>query len=80
MMKGEASHECQVPFPQGCLVAQIPGANKPWTTILRGGRVLCRFDEKRTDWKKTITGSCGRCRSDQCSAKFSVRFDCSAQQ
>jgi hypothetical protein len=80
MMQGQGGHECRVPFPQGCQVAHVPETNKPWTTISKGGRVLCRFDENRTDWKTTITGACGRCRSNQCSVKFSVRFDCSHQQ
>ncbi|MGQ0667782.1 MAG: hypothetical protein ACT4O4_12190 [Nitrospiraceae bacterium] len=80
MAKGEGGQECRVPFPHGCLVAYIPGTQKPWTTLSKGGRVMCRFDEKRTDWKTTITGLCGRCRSNHCSAQFSVRFDCSLQQ
>jgi hypothetical protein len=79
MTQGQGGLECRVPFPRGCLVSRIPGTKKPWTTISKGGRVLCRFDESRTDWKTTITGACGRCRSDHCSAKFSVRFDCSLQ-
>ena len=79
MAKGEASQSCQVPFPVGCLVANIPGADKPWTTISRGGNTICRFDDKATDWKTKITGSCSRCKSDHCSVHFSVRFDCSQQ-
>ena len=46
MAKGEASQTCHVPFPTGCLVANIPGTNKPWTTISKGGKTFCRFDEK----------------------------------
>lgn len=80
MGKGERAQECRVPFPQECRVARFPGTNRPWSTISKGGRVLCRFDEKQTDWKTAITGACGRCRSDRCSANFSVRFDCSVQQ
>ncbi|HXV68678.1 MAG TPA: hypothetical protein VD738_07105 [Nitrospira sp.] len=80
MTKGETAQECRVSFPEGCLVAHIPGTRKPWATLSKGGRVMCRFDEKRTDWKTAITGACGRCRSDHCSAKFSVRFDCSLRQ
>lgn len=79
MGKGEASQTCVVPFPAGCRVAQAPGSTKPWTTISKGGRLLCRFDEKKTDWKTKITGACGRCQSGHCSAQFSVRFDCSPQ-
>jgi hypothetical protein len=78
MGKGEASQSCVVPFPAGCRVAHAPGSSRPWTTISKGGRVLCRFDEKGTDWKTKITGACGRCQSGQCSAQFIVRFDCSS--
>jgi hypothetical protein len=78
MGKDETAYPCRVPFPQGCLVANIPGTNQPWTTISKGGRLLCRFDEKETDWKTKITGTCGQCQSIQCSAKFSVRFVCSS--
>jgi len=80
MGKGEPSHSCTVPFPAGCRVAEAPGSTKPWTTISKGGRLLCRFDEKETDWKTKITGTCGRCQSGHCSAQFSVRYDCSPQQ
>ncbi len=80
MGKGELSHSCTVPFPPGCRVAQAPGSSKPWTTISTGGRLLCRFDEKQTDWKTKITGACNRCQSGHCSAQFSVRYDCSPQQ
>ncbi len=77
LAKGEASQSCHVPFPAGCLVAHIPGADKPWTTVSKGGNTICRFDEKGTDGKTKITGSCTRCKSDHCSVQFSVRFDCS---
>ena len=80
MEQGETGTPCRVPFPQGCMVASIPGTTHPWTTISKGGRVQCRFDEKETDWKTKITGTCGRCQSVRCSAHFSVRFDCSGQQ
>ena len=76
MAKDEPSHTCQVPIPAGCLVAHAPGTNKPWTTISKGGKTLCRFDEKQTDWKTKITGRCGRCGTAQCSVQFIVRFDC----
>ncbi len=76
MAKSEASHTCQVPIPAGCIVANAPGTSKPWTTIAKGGRTVCRFDEKKTDWKTKITGTCGRCTTAQCSVQFIVRFDC----
>ncbi len=77
MGRGETKRSCRVPFPAGCVVANFPGTTKPWTTISKGGRTKCRFDETQTDWKTRITGTCGRCTSPQCSAQFSVRFDCS---
>jgi hypothetical protein len=79
MAKGEASQTCHVPFPPDCLVANRPGTEKPWTTISKGGKTLCRFDDRATDWKTKITGSCDRCKSDHCSVQFIVRFDCSQQ-
>jgi hypothetical protein len=78
MAKDEPSHRCQIPIPAGCLVAHVPGTNKPWTTISKGGKTFCRFDEKQTDWKTKITGTCGRCSTAQCSVQFIVRFDCNA--
>lgn len=80
MDKGEASQRCQVPIPSGCLVARAPGTNKPWTTISKGGKTVCRFDEKHTDWKTKITGTCGRCSTGHCSVQFIVRFDCTNQR
>ncbi len=79
MAKGEASQNCHVPFPSGCLVANVPGTDKPWTTISKGGKTFCRFDDRATDWKTKVTGSCSRCKSDHCSVQFIVRFDCSQQ-
>ena len=79
MEKDETADPCHVPFPKGCLVARIPDTTQPWTSISKGGRLQCRFDDKKTDWKTNIVGACGRCQSVRCSAKFSVRFDCSAQ-
>lgn len=76
MAKGESSQHCQVPIPAGCLVAHIPGTTRPWTTISKGGKMACQFDEKHTDWKTKITGTCGRCSTGHCSAQFIVRFDC----
>ena len=48
-------------------------------TISKGGKTFCRFDDKATDWKTKITGSCSRCKSDHCTGQFMVRFDCSQQ-
>ena len=77
MAKGEASQSCHIPISPGCLVAYLSETAKPWTTISKGGRTACRFDDKETDWKTKITGSCDRCKSGHCSAQFIVRFDCS---
>jgi hypothetical protein len=77
MAKGDPTHQCQVPIPAGCVIAHFPGTKKPWTTISKAGRTLCKFEEKGTDWKTRITGQCTRCDSSQCTGQFMVRFDCS---
>lgn len=77
MEKGELRQSCRVPVPVGCIVANFPGTKKPWTTISKGGATTCRFNEKETDWKTRITGTCTKCTSVHCSAHFAVRFDCS---
>ena len=77
MAKGEAKQSCSVPVPQGCVVAHFPGTTRPWSNISKGGATTCRFYEKETDWKTRITGTCGRCVSEHCSARFGVMFDCS---
>jgi hypothetical protein len=79
MDKDETARPCQVPFPEGCQVATIPGTTHPWTTISKGGRLQCRFDEKETNWKTKIIGACDKCQSVHCSVKFSVRFVCTSQ-
>src|SRR5262249_31277552 len=79
MAKGEGSRSCLVLFPTGCLVVHIHGTDKPWTTISKGGKTSCRFDNKATDWKSKITRSCDQCKSDHCSVQFIVRFDSSQQ-
>jgi hypothetical protein len=79
MDKGETARPCQVPFPEGCKVATIPATTHPWTTISKGGQLQCRFDDKETNWKTKITGTCGQCQSVHCSVKFSVRFMCASQ-
>ena len=78
MAKGEAARNCQVPIPAGCAVASFPGSDKPWANISKGGDCVCRFDEAATDWRTKITGTCSSCKSPQCSARFSVMFDCSS--
>jgi hypothetical protein len=78
MTKGQARQSCQVPIPQECVVSHFPGTTRPWSNISKGGNTVCRFDEKETDWKTRITGTCERCKTAQCSARFGVMFDCSA--
>jgi len=78
MGKNEARQSCRIPVPAGCVVAKLPGTNKPWANISKGGVTTCRFNDKETDWKTRITGTCGRCTTSHCSARFAVVFDCSA--
>jgi len=80
MAKGDVRQSCNVPFPKGCVVAHFPGTTKPWTNISKGGATTCRFNEKETDWKTHITGTCERCKTAQCSARFGVMFDCSQRK
>ena len=80
MEKGEARQICHVPIPPGCVVAHFPGTDKPWTTISKGGNTTCRFDDKTTDWKTRITGTCGTCKTGHCSVQFIVKFDCSQRK
>jgi len=76
MVKGEQGRTCEVPIPDGCTTAKIPGFDQPWADISKGGATTCQFDEQKTDWKTTITGSCGPCTTDNCSAQFIVKFNC----
>lgn len=78
MAKGQTKGSCVVPFLQGCVVAHFPGTTRPWSNVSKGGITTCRFDEKNTDWKTRITGTCDKCKTAQCSARFGVMFDCSA--
>ena len=77
MVKGEKKQSCQLPFPPGCKVVNMPGGTKPWVVISKGGLTTCKIDEKQTDWKNKITGTCDRCKSIQCTGRFSAMFDCS---
>jgi len=80
MAKGDTQHTCQVPIPTGCVVAHFPGSIRPWTSISKGGNTLCKFDDKATDWKTRITGTCGKCKTGHCSVQFIVKFDCSQRK
>lgn len=79
MEKDEPGRSCEVPIPFGCEVATFPGTDKPWTNISKGGNTACRFDEAQTDWDSRIVGTCGTCKTKQCSARFSVMFVCGGQ-
>ncbi len=78
MAKSQAKGGCDVPMLAGCVVAHFPGTTRPWSSVSKGGATSCRFDEKVTDWKTRITGTCGTCKTPQCTARFGVMFDCSA--
>lgn len=78
MGKDEPRQSCEIPMIEGCAVAQFPGSTKPWSSISKGGNTTCRFEDKKTDWKTRITGACTRCKSQHCSARFSVMFSCDA--
>ena len=74
--KGTSGKQCDVPIPPSCKVAVNQATKLRWTDIEKSPGISCRFDNTRTDWKTTITGTCGTCQARQCSAKFTVYFDC----
>lgn len=76
MVKGDQGRACEVPIPNGCSVANYPDYETPWIDISKGGNTKCQFDKNKTDWKTIITGSCGPCKTNKCSARFSVMFNC----
>ena len=76
MAKGEAKAECHVPILNGCTVAQFPGYEEPWAEATKGGATSCQFDAKKTDWKTSIVGTCEACKTDQCTGRFTVMFNC----
>lgn len=77
MAKGDKKAECRVPILSGCTVAQFPGYQEPWADISKGGNTICKFDEKKTDWKTQIVGTCDGCKTEQCTGRFIVMFNCS---
>lgn len=77
MVKGDSNHSCEVPILNGCTVATYPGFDEPWAEVDKGGRISCKFDKKKTDWKTSIVGTCDKCQTPQCSARFRVKFNCS---
>jgi hypothetical protein len=76
MAKGDSRAECRVPIPNGCTVAQFPGYPEPWADISKGGGTSCEFDQKHTDWKNSIVGTCQACKTEQCTGRFIVMFNC----
>ena len=76
MAKGEKKAECYVPILKGCTVAQFPGYDEPWAEASKGGATSCQFDAKKTDWKSSIVGTCEACKTEQCTGRFTVMFNC----
>jgi len=74
--KGASGSQCNVGIPRACKVATNVVTKTYWTDIEKSGGISCRFNPKLTDWKTRITGSCGKCEARQCTAKFTVYFDC----
>ena len=77
MVKGDKKAECHVPIIDGCTVAQFPGYDEPWAEASKGGATSCQFNEKKTDWKTSIVGTCQACKTEQCTGRFTVMFNCS---
>jgi hypothetical protein len=76
MVKGDKKATCHVPILNGCTVAQFPGYDEPWAEATKGGATSCQFDAKKTDWKTSIVGTCEACKTDQCTGRFTVMFNC----
>ena len=76
MVKGEKEAQCRVPILKGCTVAQFPGYDEPWAEASKGGATTCQFDTKKTDWKTAIVGTCEACKTEQCTGRFTVMFNC----
>ena len=74
--KGVGGKHCNVAIPPSCKVAINTATKTHWADIEKSGGISCRFDNKLTDWKTRITGTCGVCQARQCTAKFTVYFDC----
>ena len=76
MAKGQKTGSCTIAVPDGCVVANFPDTSKPWSNVSKGGVTNCRFDDKGSNWKTRVTGTCDRCKTVQCSARFSVMVKC----
>jgi hypothetical protein len=79
MGPGEAKQSCTIPIPDGCRVVHLPGTTKPYALLSKAGNTQCRFDDKASDWKTKVVGTCSRCKTSHCSALFTVRADCSGR-
>jgi len=76
MVKDDKEAQCHVPILKGCTVAQFPGYDEPWAEASKGGATSCQFDTKKTDWKTAIVGTCEACKTEQCTGRFTVMFNC----
>ena len=76
MVKDDKEAQCHVPILKGCTVAQFPGYDEPWAEASKGGATSCQFDTKQTDWKTAIVGTCEACKTEQCTGRFTVMFNC----
>ena len=76
MAKGQKKAECAVPILNGCTVAQFPGYDEPWAEASKGGATSCKFDTEKTNWKTSIVGTCEACKTEQCTGRFTVMFNC----
>ncbi len=76
MAKGDTTAECHVPILNGCTVAQFPGYDEPWAEATKGGATSCQFNAEKTDWETSIVGTCQACKTDQCTGRFTVVFNC----
>jgi hypothetical protein len=76
MTKGQKGGSCTIAVPDGCVIANFPETTKPWSNVSKGGVTNCRFDEKATNWKTRVTGTCDTCKTVQCSARFGVMVQC----
>ena len=74
--KNATGKQCDVAIPASCKVATNVTTKTHWVDIEKSAGISCRFDPKLTDWKTRVTGSCGKCEARQCTAKFTVYFDC----
>ena len=73
--KGVTGKQCDVPIPPACTVA-TKSPHRPVGRYRKDPARMSAGLPKLTDWKTRITGSCSKCLARQCTAKFTVYFDC----